>query len=103
MAMRHVSARLAALALAALLALAQPHTEADFDRHARRAVPRDAFPVLTDPPMATAAQGDARLDDEDRVLGVVIAGEARAYPLRVMGRHELVNDTLGGTPIAVSW
>lgn len=39
----------------------------------------------------------------DRVVGVVINGEARAYPLRTMNWHEVVNDTVGGVPIAVTY
>ena len=39
----------------------------------------------------------------DRVIGVTINGESRAYPVRMLNLHELVNDTLGGVPIAVTW
>ncbi|MFG0251504.1 MAG: DUF3179 domain-containing (seleno)protein [Phycisphaerales bacterium JB038] len=39
----------------------------------------------------------------DRVVGVVVGGESRAYPLRAMNWHEVVNDTLGGIPIAVTY
>lgn len=40
---------------------------------------------------------------EDRVIGVFIGGEARAYPLRLMRWHEVVNDVVGGEPIAVTY
>ena len=39
----------------------------------------------------------------DRVIGIVINGEPRAYPLRVLALHEMVNDVLGNTPIAVAF
>jgi hypothetical protein len=39
----------------------------------------------------------------DRVIGVVINGEARAYPVRVLALHEMVNDVVQGVPLAVSW
>lgn len=39
----------------------------------------------------------------DPVIGVTIDGESRAYPLHVLNVHEIVNDTLGGTPIAVTY
>ncbi len=39
----------------------------------------------------------------DRVAGVALNGESRAYPLAVLNAHEVVNDTLGGVPIAVSF
>jgi len=75
--------------------------EADFGANSRRAAPRDAFPVLDRPKMTKAA--DARLGAAEPVIGVVVGGEARAYPVAVMGRHELANDVCGKVPIAVSW
>lgn len=39
----------------------------------------------------------------DRVIGVVLNGQARAYPLLVLNAHEIVNDSLGGVPIAVTY
>ena len=76
--------------------------EADYDKFSRRAVKRDAFPVLTNPPMIAAA--DAKeIRDLEPVLGVTIGGEARAYPISIMGVHELVNDTMGGVAYAASW
>lgn len=63
--------------------------------------PRDGIPALTDPAVLTAAE--APWADEARVIGVEIDGEARAYPLAILNWHELVNDSLGGTPILVSY
>jgi len=39
----------------------------------------------------------------DRVIGIILNGEPRAYPLRVLALHEMVNDVLSGTPIAISF
>jgi hypothetical protein len=39
----------------------------------------------------------------DRVIGLEINGETRTYPVRVLNLHELVNDTVGGVPVAVTW
>jgi len=75
----------------------------DFRREARRAVARDRFPVFDDPEPSSAEAGDAALRPDDYVIGVERGGAARAYPIAVMGVHELGNDTLGGEPIAVSW
>ena len=71
----------------------------------RQVVPRDAFPVFDDPPMLSAAEAERRrvVQDRDAVIGVAHGGEAKAYPITIMGVHELGNDTLGGVPIAVSW
>ena len=73
-----------------------------FDRDARRAVPRDAFPVLTNPKMVSPEKAEGVRAD-DMVIGITAGGRAKAYPIPVMGRHELVNDEIGGIPIAVSW
>jgi len=43
------------------------------------------------------------LRKEDQVIGVIVDGEARAYPLRIMSWHELVHDRIGDLPILVSW
>ena len=43
------------------------------------------------------------LKSSDLVIGVAIEGQARAYPLRILNWHEVVNDSLGGTPIAVTY
>lgn len=68
-------------------------------------VPRDAFPVFDHPEFVAADMAEKKgyVHDRDPVIGVVIGGEAKAYPIRTMGIHELGNDTLGGIPIAVSW
>jgi hypothetical protein len=45
----------------------------------------------------------ARVDSDDKVLAVRVGQEARAYPIRTMGYHHIVNDTVGGVPIAVTY
>ncbi len=62
---------------------------------------RDGIPALDDPRIVAAA--DAPWRDAERVVGVVLEGEARAYPLSILVWHELVNDRLGGRPILVSY
>jgi hypothetical protein len=74
-------------------------------------MPRDGVPVLDTPRLLTAAGVDSLnaamrgkyLVPSDRVIGVVVDGAARAYPVRVLCWHEVVNDTLGGAPIAVAY
>ena len=62
----------------------------------------DGIPDLANPPMVSAGEADYLAADE-RVFGVAINGEARAYPLRIVNAHEMVNDSVGGEPIALSW
>lgn len=39
----------------------------------------------------------------DRVAGIVVNGEARAYPLAILNAHEVVNDVVGGVPVAITY
>jgi hypothetical protein len=57
--------------------------------------PRGCIPALDDPAVTDAASG-AWYPDESIVFGVIVNGEARAYPKNIMEVHEMVNDTLGG-------
>lgn len=78
-------------------------SESSYDTEGVRAAPRDAFPVLDDPEMSLAAEAMQELDPEEPVIGLFLGGEARAYPISVMGGIELVNDSCGELPVAVSW
>lgn len=76
---------------------------------------KDGLHAPTDPPVFTVTQAQEFgaelrrthqgkfLVDSDRVIGVVVDGAARAYPLRMLNWHEVVNDTLGGRPIVVTY
>jgi hypothetical protein len=44
-----------------------------------------------------------KMDLDDKVLAVTVGPQARAYPIRTMGYHHIVNDTVGGMPIAVTY
>lgn len=62
----------------------------------------DGIPSLDRPAMIPAAAADWLLDD-DLVFGVAIDGDVRAYPLRIMGWHEMFNDVVGGVPVALAY
>ncbi len=63
-------------------------------------VPKDGIPSLENPALVRAA--DARyLSDDDLIFGVVVKGEPRAYPLKILDRHEIVNDEIKGVPISI--
>jgi hypothetical protein len=72
---------------------------------------RDMSPKAIDPIILTPdeiskknnSRRDPLLVSKDLVVGVVIGNEARAYPLHFLHVHEIINDTLGGVPIAVVW
>jgi Protein of unknown function (DUF3179) len=64
--------------------------------------PRGCIPALDQPKTTPAAQG-RWYPDSATVFGIVINGEARAYPKNIMEVHEMVNDTLGGRRIAIPY
>lgn len=66
-------------------------------------LPRDAIPAIDDPVFLTAEEADAEYTPDELVLGVNIDGDARAYSTGLLSRHEIVNDTVGGRKIAVTW
>ena len=67
------------------------------------ALSKNSIPALINPRFVTVSQADKQLKSSDRVLGVVVNRKSKAYPVRILNWHELVNDTLGGEPILVSW
>lgn len=64
--------------------------------------PRDGIPPVYTPKTIPVAEETA-LPDNEPVIGLVINGEARAYPLRILIWHEIANDVLGGVPVAVTF
>jgi hypothetical protein len=85
------------------------HSTWDFEKHSipvneimSGGPPKDGIPALTNPKYVSARKASF-LRKDDQVIGAVINGEARAYPLKIMSWHELVNDSVGDLPILVSW
>lgn len=66
-------------------------------------LPRDAIPAIDQPEFMPAAEADDWYEPDELVLGVAFDGEARAYSVPLLSRHEIVNDTVGGVKIAVTW
>jgi len=81
----------------------------DFDRHA---VPlsefqsggpgRDGIPAIADPSLLAAQEVDF-LEPEEPVIELEVGGEVRAYPIQILIWHEIVNDVVGGAPVAVTF
>lgn len=65
-------------------------------------VRKDGIPSLDNPRLIAAGEADYLLED-DLVFGVSIEGDARAYPLRIMGWHEMFNEVIGGVPVALAY
>ncbi len=64
--------------------------------------PKDGIPAIDRPRFSPVATIEG-LSPREPVIAVVIDGDARAYPLRIMIWHEIVNDTVGGVPVAVTY
>ncbi len=63
--------------------------------------PKDGIPALTEPEYVSAE--DIDLAEDARGIFVNIAGDARFYPYRIMYFHEIVNDVIGGIPVAITF
>ncbi len=66
-------------------------------------LPQDAIPAIDNPQFLSAAEADEFYDPDELVMGVEFGGEARAYSVPFLSRHEIVNDTVSGVKIAVTW
>ena len=64
---------------------------------------KDGIPSIDNPRFVGPGEADQQMQSFERVLGVSINGDHRAYPLNMLSRHEIVNDTVGGVPVAVTW
>ncbi len=81
----------------------------DFSRHSvdladilSGGPPRDGIPAIDDP-RAVPVAGHDGLPGVEPVISVTVDGEARAYPLRILVWHEIVNDVINGTPLVVTY
>lgn len=65
-------------------------------------LPKDGIPSIDKPAFKPVADG-SELTGTDPVIGLAIGADARAYPLRILIWHEIVNDTVGGIPVTVTY
>jgi len=64
-------------------------------------LPRGRIAAVFSPEFVSASE--AEISDDAWILGVVIAGEPKAYSLNLLNRHEVVNDHSGDTAFAAVW
>jgi hypothetical protein len=64
--------------------------------------PRDGIPALSDPKLVKPEQA-GYLRPGDRVVGILLHGKARAYPIPILNWHEIVNDEIDGQRFAVTY
>jgi Protein of unknown function (DUF3179) len=65
--------------------------------------PKNGIPALDRPAFVSASEADRTLKAEDIILGVQFGGVAKAYPVRILNWHEVVNDDVGEQPVLISW
>jgi len=88
---------------------ARSEFETDFSKHSvpygeiTTVLPKDRIPALEDPEFVGVDEADEWLASEEPVLMLETGGEARAYPIQILTWHEIVNDVVGGTPVAVTY
>ena len=66
-------------------------------------LPKDAIPSIDNPEFLSADEADSYYFPDERVIGVVFEGDARAYSIPLLSSYEIINDTVGGRKIAVTW
>ena len=64
-------------------------------------LPRGGIPALFEPEFIPASEAD--IPDSAWILGIAIGYESHAYSLNLLNHHEIVNDTIGGRPLAAVW
>ncbi|MFQ5554363.1 MAG: DUF3179 domain-containing protein [Acidimicrobiia bacterium] len=65
--------------------------------------PPDGIPSIDNPVFLPVLGSEGLLEDQEAVVALEVNGEARAYPVQLLIWHEIVNDTVGGVPVAVTY
>ncbi|MBT5772809.1 MAG: DUF3179 domain-containing protein, partial [Dehalococcoidia bacterium] len=66
-------------------------------------LPRDGIRAIFEPNFDSIAEANEWLAYDEPVISVEFNGEARAYPLKILTWHEIVNDNVGGEPLIVTY
>ena len=82
---------------------AEPPETVERDLEIVTLLPYDAIPAILQPEFITADEADEKLDPGSLVIGLSIDGDNRAYSIPTLSSYEIVNDTVGGKPVAVTW
>jgi hypothetical protein len=65
--------------------------------------PKDGIPALSEPKFVTANAAKRFMNSEDRVLGLARNSQVKAYPIKILNWHEIVNDTIGSEAVVVTF
>ena len=75
----------------------------DLDELQAGGPPKDGIPSIDDPRFVSPAAAEAWLAPQEPVVALTLGEEAKAYPLQILTWHEIVNDEVGGVPVAVTF
>lgn len=65
--------------------------------------PKDGIPAIDEPQFVSVEEADAWLQPQEPVILIQIGDGSRAYPIQILMWHEIVNDTVGGVPVTVTF
>ena len=89
---------------------AEQQFSTDFSRHTipysdilSGGPPKDGIPAIDNPQFISSAAADDWLADLEPVIVLQQNGDTRIYPLQILTHHEIVNDVIGGRPVAVTF
>ena len=64
---------------------------------------RDSIPAIDTPTFLSSGEASSHLSGDDFVIGLSVGDEHKAYPTAYLSSYEIVNDVVGGVPVAVTW
>ncbi len=65
--------------------------------------PKDGIPSIDYPKFVSLKEADQWIEDNELVLAIIYKGVKRVYPLQIMVWHEIVNDTIAGDPLLITY
>ena len=80
-----------------------PQVKSELEYEIVTLLPRDAIPAIDHPEFYKVSDADSEYAPDELVIGISINGESRAYSTELLDYHEVVNDTVGGQKIVVTW
>ena len=81
----------------------RPEGEKERELEILDVLPKDGIPSIDNPAFLGASEASTQMGTQDLVIGVSLNGEHKAYSTAFLSSHEIVNDTVGGVPVAVTW
>jgi hypothetical protein len=65
--------------------------------------PKDGIPSIDNPKFVALSEADRWIEDNELVLAIIYKGEKRVYPFQILVWHEIVNDTIAGDPLLITY